>query len=169
MEYTLRPATPDDADSIARIYNDAVISSTASFDVAPQPIGTRRVWLTDRDARHPVIVAETDDGHVVAWASLSRWSERPAYDATVEMSIYVDDAARRQGLGRALMAKLLDVAPSLGVHSVISRIVVGNEGSIRLSEQYGFCEVGVMHECGRKFGRWLDVVILEKVLETSHI
>jgi phosphinothricin acetyltransferase len=164
MNATIRTATSDDAPAIADIYNQAVLGSTASFDVEPKSVADRRAWLADHDAAHPVLVAEDSEDQILAWGSLSRWSERPAYDATVEISIYVDAAAVGRGLGSQLMDALLDAARAIGHHSIISRVCAENDRSLRLGERYGFREVGVMRESGRKFDRWLDVVMLEKLL-----
>lgn len=156
----LRTATAADAAAVTDIYNQAVLTTTASFDIEPKSVENRRQWLVERPPRHPVIVAE-QDGEVVAWGALSRFSERPAYDATTEISIYVDGAHHRQGLGRALTIALLDAAPGLGLHSILARICTENAGSIALVRSLGFVEAGTVHEVGRKFGRWLDVVTWE--------
>lgn len=156
----LRPATLDDADAIAAIYNQAVIETTASFDLEPKSVADRRKWLEDRGPRHPVIVAEMD-GAVVGWGALSRYSDRAAYDATAEISVYVDARHHRRGIGRALTARLMELAVEVGLHAVIARICTENTGSIAMTRQMGFSEVGTMHEVGRKFGRWLDVAIYE--------
>ena len=156
----LRPATPDDAAAITDIYNQAVRTTTASFDTQPKTVQDRLEWLADRTHRHPVIVAE-DAGEVAGWGALSRYSERPAYDATVEISVYVDAGWHRRGVGRLLTDALLDRAATCGVHSVLARICTENGASISLCESVGFVEAGVMHEVGRKFDRWLDVVTYE--------
>ena len=156
----VRPATLDDAPAITEIYNQAVLGTTASFDLEPKSVEDRSAWLADRAPHHPVLVAEAD-GAVTAWGALSRYSERPAYDATVEISVYVDAAWHRHGIGRVLTDALLELASSTGVHSVIARICTENAASISLCEATGFVEVGVMHEVGWKFGRWLDVATYE--------
>jgi len=156
----VRPATCDDAVRISEIYNQAVLTSTASFDLEPKSVEDRRTWLADRAPHHPVIVAESE-GQVVGWGALSRFSERPAYDATVEISVYVDAAWHRQGVGRSINDALLDIAAEAGVHSIIARICTENAGSISIALAAGFVEIGVMHGVGRKFDRWLDVAIFE--------
>jgi L-amino acid N-acyltransferase YncA len=159
----VRPARSEDLPMITAIYNQAVIGSTATFDLEPVTVESRGAWLAEHDERHPVIVAERD-GSVVAWGSLSAISERGAWDPTVEISTYVEEACLGTGLGTLLGEELLALAVTTGHHVVISRICAENEASIRLGRRLGFECVGTLHEVGRKFGRWLDVVILEKRL-----
>ena len=156
----LRPATADDAPAIARIYNKAVIGSTASFDLEPKSVADRVRWLESRAPRHPVLVAEAD-GRVVGWGALSPYSERPAYNATAEVSVYIDEEWRGRGIGRTLTRALLDEAGRVGLHSLLARICTENTGSVRMVRSLGFTEAGTMHEVGRKFDRWLDVVTWE--------
>jgi phosphinothricin acetyltransferase len=156
----LRPATADDAQAIAEIYNHAVANTTASFDTEPKSAGDRTAWLIGRAPRHPVIVAESD-GAVIGWGALSPYSERPAYLGTVEISVYVDPVWHRQGTGRAISARLLELAYERGLHAVLARICTENTGSIEMVRALGFTDAGTMHEVGRKFGRWLDVVTWE--------
>ncbi len=163
MHITVRAAEPRDAAPIAAIYNQAVVGSTATFDTERQTAEARSVWLEGRPAHHPVLVAELD-GAVVGWASFSAWSPRPAYDATVEISIYVDGAHRGLGIGPRLGRELIERAPALGIRTILSRVCTENEASIRMGERLGFTPVGVMHQVGRKFGRWLDVLVAELVL-----
>jgi L-amino acid N-acyltransferase YncA len=161
---TMRPAVESDAADIARIYNQAVENTTATFDTEVQSPEKRLAWLrAHADPRHPVLVAELD-GKVVGWASLSSWSDRCAYAASVEASAYVDEAHQGGGLGRALSAAVLEAGRAAGVHAVLGRICTENVASIAMSKKLGFTEVGVLHEVGFKFGRWLDVMMLEKLL-----
>lgn len=161
-----RDATPADLPAITAIYNHAVLTSTASFDVEPRSLEDRQRWLAERTPRHPVIVAESD-GEVIGWGALSRFSERPAYDATVEISIYVAEGHQRRGAGRALTVALLESAPGLGIHSILARICTENAGSVALVRSLGFAEAGTVHEVGHKFGRWLDVVTWEYLVTGS--
>ena len=163
-DIAIRPATEDDADAIARIYNQAVEHTTATFDTEIQSVEKRLEWLRSHDdPRHPVLVAELD-GAIVGWASLSAWSDRCAYAASVEASTYVDEALLGRGIGTALSEAVLDAGTRAGVHAVLVRICTENEASIAMSKRLGFREVGVLHEVGYKFGRSLDVMMLEKLL-----
>ena len=103
-------------------------------------------------------------GEVAGFASLSPYRDRPAYRTTVEDSIYVHRDHRGAGVGRALLAEIVDVAAARGFHTVIARIVGGHDASIRLHRSLGFDHVGIEREVGRKFGRWLDVVVMQKLL-----
>lgn len=156
----IRPATAEDADAIARIYNQAVTGSTATFDQEPKSAEERRDWLASHGPRHPVLVV-VENGGVVGWGSLTQYSDRRAYDGTVEISTYIDEAHVGNGLGGAMARALIEQAPSLGIHVILSRICTENAASLAMAERLGFRQVGVMHEVGYKFDRWLDVVVLE--------
>jgi phosphinothricin acetyltransferase len=159
----IRRATAADAAAIAEIYNDAVLHSVATFDAEPKTAEDREQWLAEHDERHPVLVAE-DAGLVVAWASLTEWSDRPAYSETAEVSLYVRDGYRGRGIGHELLRAAIEAGRQVGLHTLIARITEGNAPSIRLAEWAGFTEVGVMREVGRKFGKWLDVRVMQLVL-----
>jgi L-amino acid N-acyltransferase len=160
----IRPATRDDAAAIAAIYNQAVAHTTATFDTQPESVETREAWLEEHSRpQHPVLVAEVG-GRVAGWSSLSSWSSRCAYDATVEISTYVDEGFQGRGLGPRLTRAILEAGREGGVHAVLSRICTENERSIRMAREIGFSEVGVLREVGVKFGRTLDVLMLERIL-----
>lgn len=166
-DYTIRDARNEDAAAIAEIYNQSVLGSTATFDTVPQSVEARLEWLHAHGGQYPVVVAEDAEGVVIGWASLSRWSDRPAYDTTVEVSIYIDERSTGRGLGRRFAEELLGRARALGHHSAISRISAENHASIALSERLGFTLAGTLHQVGRKFDRWLDVVIYELLLDAE--
>lgn len=159
----IRPATAEDVQAITDIYNQAVTDTTASFDLEPKSFEQRMAWFNGHGPRHPVIVAEVD-GQVVGWGSLSPYSERPAYDATAEISIYIDRAWHRRGIGAALGEHLVAAAREIGLHVIIARICTENEASLRMTRNLGFTDVGTLHAVGFKFGRWLDVAQLELLL-----
>lgn len=159
----IRPATARDAEATAEIYNTEVVSSDVTFDLVPRTLDEQRAWLNARSGALEVVVAEIDD-EVVGFASLSAYKERPAYRATVEDSVYVSRAIRGGGVGRALLTEIVAVAEARGFHTVIGRIVGGHDASIRLHRAVGFTHVGTEREVGRKFGRWLDVEIMQKLL-----
>lgn len=160
----IRPATLTDAEDIARIYNAEVTGSTATFDLVPRSLEEQRAWLIDRSGAHAVLVAETDDGAIAGFASLSPFRTRPAYATTVENSVYVDPDHRLQGVGLDLLRAIVETARSHGFHSVIARIADAQEASVRLHERAGFEVVGVEREIGRKFNRWLDVTVMQLLL-----
>ena len=159
----IRPATPADAAATAAIYNDEVLHSTVTFDLVIRSDEDQAAWLDARSGALEVVVAE-DRGEIAGFASLSPYRERPAYRTTVEDSIYVHRDHRGTGVGRALLTEIVDVAANRGFHSVMARIVGGHEASIRLHRSVGFDHVGVEREVGRKFGRWLDVVVMQTLL-----
>jgi len=159
----LRPATPADAPATAAIYNHEVATSTVTFDLVTRSVEEQAAWLDARSGALEVVVAEID-GQVAGFASLSPYRDRPAYRTTVEDSIYVHEDFRGAGVGRALLEEIVAVARERGFHSVIGRIVGGHTASISLHAAVGFEQVGVEREVGRKFGRWLDVVVMQLLL-----
>ena len=163
----IRDATAADAAVIAKIYNDAVLTTTASFDVEPKSSEDRVRWLAARSPVHPVLIAEID-GTVAGWGALSPYSERPAYAATAELSVYVAAPHRGQGVGRALTRALVERGRLAALHVLLARICTENEASITMVRSLGFTDAGTMHEVGRKFGRWLDVATWEYDLDTPR-
>lgn len=159
----LRLATPEDAESIRAIYNLEVITSTVTFDLVPRSLEDQRAWQASRSGAYAVVVADVD-GEVAGFGALSRWRDRPAYATTVEDSIYVHRHHQGEGIGKALLSRLVAVATAHGFHACMARIVGGHEASIGLHLTRGFEVVGVEKEVGRKFNRWLDVVIMERML-----
>lgn len=165
--FLIRLAEPGDAAAITGIYNEAVLTTTASFDMQPQSVEARLEWLNAHDDRHPVFVAEID-GQVAGWGSLTKWSERPAYNDTAETSFYVAAAHQGRGIGRALKAKLIDEARRLGFYTLIARMAEESFASMHLNESFGFQYIGTMKEVGLKFGRRLDVHIMQLMLDEAE-
>ncbi|HTP56046.1 MAG TPA: GNAT family N-acetyltransferase [Thermoplasmata archaeon] len=161
----MRPATARDVPAITAIYNDAVRTTTATFDLEPRSLAAGRGWFRSHGRRHPVLVA-VRDGVIVGWASLSPWSDRPAYDRTAEVSVYVDAGARGRGIGRRLLARLVREGGRRGLHTLLARVADGNAVSLRLHTSLGFVRIGVMREVGTKFGRLLDVHLLQRTYPT---
>lgn len=159
----VRLATPADAEAIRAIYNREVTSSTVTFDLVPRSLSGQLAWLAAHAGAQPAVVAERD-GDVLGFGSLSAYRDRPAYATTVEDSVYVRHDARRQGVGAAILAELVRLATTHGFHAAMARIVGGHEASIRVHHACGFELVGVEREVGRKFGRWLDVVLMQRLL-----
>ncbi|MEP6659012.1 MAG: N-acetyltransferase family protein [Acidimicrobiales bacterium] len=159
----MRLATVDDAEAVAAIYNLEVETSTATFDLVPRSLEEQRAWLADRSGALSAIVA-VDGAEVVGFASLSLYKERAAYRTTVEDSVYVRRDRHRQGIGRALLTQLLDVARASGFHAVMARIEATRTSSIALHEACGFVVLGTEREVGRKFSRWLDATIMQQLL-----
>ena len=164
MALSVRVADLDDAEAIRSIYNPEVLESTVTFDLVPRTLEQQRSWLAARAGAHAVLVAEDGDGQVVGFASLSPYKDRPAYSTTVEDSVYVRRDQQGAGVGKLLLAELLSVATRHGFHAVMARIVGGHDASIRLHASLGFERVGTEREVGRKFGRWLDVDVMQRLL-----
>lgn len=162
----LREATIDDAAAIAAIYNRVVETSTATFDLVPRELDEQREWITARSGAHVVVVAEIA-GRVVGFGSLSPYRDRPAYATSVEDSVYIHHDFHGQGVGAALLDELVVRAANHGFHAMFARIVGGHEASLALHRRARFEEVGHEREVGRKFGRWLDVVIMERLLHPA--
>jgi L-amino acid N-acyltransferase len=160
---SIRPARASDLPRILSIYNREVRVSTATYDTRPRTPAEHTRWFARHDAAHPVLVAGA--GRAVAgWASLSPWSDRPAYGRSVEVSVYVDGKSRGRGIGARLLKALVDAAGPLGHHAILARISADNAVSVRLHESLGFELVGTLKEVGYKFDRVLDVSILEMLL-----
>jgi L-amino acid N-acyltransferase len=159
----LRLARPDDAEATRQIYNLEVTTSTVTFDLVPRSLDEQRRWIGARSGAHAVVVAE-DDGEIVGFGSLSSWRDRPAYATSVEDSVYVRRDYQGRGVGKTLLTELVRVGRAHGFHAVFARIVGGHESSVALHRSLGFEVVGTEREVGRKFGKWLDVVVMELLL-----
>lgn len=168
----LRLARPSDAEAIRAIYNMQVTTSTNVFDLVPRSLADQRQWLAEHAGAHPCVVAVTAGGapasdEVIGFGSLSPYRSRPAYSTTVEDSVYVHQDHQGRGVGRAVLAELVGLGASHGFHAMIGRIVGHNQASIAMHRSVGFEQVGVEAEVGRKFGRWLDVVVMQRLLQPA--
>lgn len=159
----IRSASLQDLQAITDIYNHAIRSTTSTFDVEEKSIEDRRLWLESHSEQYPIIVA-TVGGEVVGWGSLSPYADRKAYEHTVENAVYVRDDIQARGIGRAILKELIALASRLGYHCIIAQVVGGNKKSLRLHERQGFQRVGLLKEVGWKFGKWLDLVVMQKML-----
>ncbi|QHD70139.1 GNAT family N-acetyltransferase [Sphingobium yanoikuyae] len=163
---TIRDAGPADAPAIAAIYNDAVVNTTAIWNDHQVDAANRRACLAERQGQgYPVLVAVDALGDVVGYASFGDWRAWDGYRNTVEHSVYVRADQRGAGIGKALMLALIDRARAIGKHVMVAGIEAGNIGSIRLHEQLGFTQVGLLPQVGMKFGRWLDLAFLQLALD----
>jgi L-amino acid N-acyltransferase YncA len=160
----LRLAGRDDAEAIRAIYNAEVTGATVTFDLVPRSAEEQLQWLDEHSGAHPAVVAVDDDGSVAGFASLSPYRSRPAYRTSVEDSVYVASTQRGRGVGRLLLGEVVALAGAHGFHAVMARIVGSHDASIRLHRSCGFQLVGVEREVGRKFGRWLDVALMQRLV-----
>ncbi len=167
-EPVIRRATAADLDTILAIYNDAVLTSTASWDDEPVTFENRVAWLEHHNTgRNGTFVAEVD-GTVVGFAGYGTFRDKAGYSETVEHSVYLAAEARGRGLGTGLLSRLVDHARDHGLHVMIGGLSADNEASLRLHERLGFVEVARMPEVGRKFGRWLDLVMVQLLLDARR-
>ena len=164
MPVTVRPATHEDLPAIVALYNDAVANTTAIWNDATDDVANRKAWFDARVAQgYPVLVAE-DDGAFAGYGTFGDFRPFDGYRYSVEHSVYVTEAARRKGVATALIAALAERARALGKHTMIAGIAADNAGSIALHARLGFVETGRMPEVGHKFGRYLDLVFMQKML-----
>lgn len=163
-QYTIREAAGADQRAILDIYNDAVLNSTATFDVEPRTWEEQQRWFGEHRPPYRVFVAAIGET-VAGWGSLSRFRPKPGYRFTAEGSIYVHKDFRGRGMGAALLERLVEAARQGGFHSIMALIDGDNAVSVHLHERFGFRHVGTFREVGFKFGRWLDVIHMQKILE----
>ncbi|TRW98727.1 N-acetyltransferase [Paracoccus sp. M683] len=162
----IRDAEGRDIAGITAIYNDAVERTTAIWNDAKVDIANRTNWLAERrHAGYPVLVAVDDAGEVLGYASFGDWRAFDGYRHTVEHSVYVRNDQRGAGIGAALMQVLIDRARQAGKHVMVAGIEAGNTGSIRLHKKLGFQQVGLLKQVGTKFGNWLDLTLLQLLLD----
>ena len=157
----VRAATPDDAPAIAHIYNQGIEDRIATFETRPRTPEDVQAWF---DGLHPIIVAQDDDGTILAFASTATYRPRDCYAGIAEFSVYVKREARGRGAGRLVLAALIDAAGSAGFWKLVSRVFVENSASLALCRQQGFREVGTYYKHGRLDGVWRDVIIVERLI-----
>jgi L-amino acid N-acyltransferase YncA len=158
---SIRAATEADQQTILAIYNDAVVNTTATFDLEPRTLEEQQAWFAEHIPPYPAIVW-AEEGEVLGWASIGPYASRPAYRFTGEVSVYVAPGARRRGIGEALLRELVALGGTHGLHLLLGRITEENEPSVRLAEKTGFVRAGLLEEVGFKFDRWLNVTIYQK-------
>jgi L-amino acid N-acyltransferase len=170
----IRPAVVADSTGILDIYNHEVLTSVVTFDLVPRTEAEQRAWISHRSGAHAVVVAvdpEPGDPHdiagherIVGFGALSPYRERPGYSTTVEDSVYVHQDHRGEGVGALILDALISTATSHGFHALMAKIVDGHDASIGLHAAAGFEVVGKELQVGRKFNRFHDVVLMERLL-----
>ncbi len=168
MSVRTRPVVMADAEGIRQIYNVEVLDSTVTMDLVPRTLAQQQRWIELHDGAHGALVAVEDDTatgteRILGFASISPYRNRPGYSPTVENSVYVSRDQQSRGVGRLLLDDMLYVAKESGFHSCMARILAGHEASIRLHASRGFEVVGIEREVGRKFGRWIDITLMQKL------
>ena len=166
-EVVVRDARKSDLPALLEIYNQAVLTSPATFDLKPQTLAQRRAWFAEHGPPHPLVVAE-EHGRVIGYASLSQFRDKPGYSRSAEDSVYVHWNFQGKGVGKALMTEILARAAALGYHTVVAGIVPPNEASVRLHKGFGFVYVGNFKEVGFKFSRWQDVAFYQFFLPAKN-
>ncbi len=160
----IREASSEDAEALAVIYNQGIVDRIATLETEERTPEERRAWLAARGPRHPVLVVEVE-GRVVGFGSLNVFNPRQAYDHVVDFSIYVERAWRGKGVGSRLLQVLIDRARRIGFHKMVLAAFPFNQGGVALYEKFGFRVVGIYKEQGFLDGRWVDTIIMEKLLD----
>jgi phosphinothricin acetyltransferase len=165
-DYTIRAARGDDLEALTEIYNHYVVNSAITFDLRSLTTEDRRPWFDDHShsGPHRLIVATDGRGNCLGYASSSRWRPKPAYNTTVEVSVYCHPNARGCGYGTALYTALFAALEGEDVHTIVAGVSLPNPASLALHERFGFRPVGVFHSVGRKFGKFWDVAWFERQL-----
>jgi L-amino acid N-acyltransferase len=163
----IRPATAGDLPAITAIYNDVIATTTAVYSPTPTTLAERQAWFEARArAGFPVLVARRAQ-QLIGFASFGEFRSWPGYRYSVEHTVHVHRDHRGQGAGSSLVLALLPLASALGKHVMIGGIDAANSGSLRMHERLGFRQVAHFHEVGRKFGRWLDLVFVQRLLDAA--
>src|SRR2546421_1300417 len=160
----IRLAAPADLVAINDIYNHYVLHSTCTYQEEPETMEQRHKWFDAHGERHPVTVAVMDD-RIVGWGSLSPFHARSAYRNTVENSVYVHHEMHRRGIGSMILQDLIERARVIGHHTIIAGIDGEQTASLALHARFGFEKVAHLKQLGFKFGRWLDVIYMQLMLE----
>jgi len=155
-----RPATANDAQAIAAVYNEGIAGRTATFETRTRTAEDVRAWF---DGKHPIVVVE-EDGAIAAFASTSSYRNRECYAGIAEASVYVARAWRGRGAGRIALGALIESAEQAGFWKLVARIFPENQASRTLIRSQGFREVGTYEKHGKLDGVWRDVIIVERLL-----
>jgi L-amino acid N-acyltransferase YncA len=159
----IRDAVLTDAAAIATIYNQGIVDRIATLETQERTPEERLQWLATRGPRHPVLVAELD-GAVVGWGSLNQFNARKAYDFVADFSVYIEREWRGRGVGSFLLHTLQTRAKQLGYHKIVLSAFPWNTAGMALYQKYGFRMVGTYKEQGLLDGKWVDTIIMEKIL-----
>jgi phosphinothricin acetyltransferase len=179
--YRVRPATEADAAAVCRIYNQGIEDRVATLETELRTPAERMQWMAARGPRHPVIVAEAEPetasdrpptdragqaapATIVGWGSLNQYNPRDCYRHVADFSIYVERASRGKGVGKVMLARLIELARELGYHKMVLSAFPSNTGGMALYETMGFRTVGIYKEQGLLDGRWVDTIVMEKLL-----
>jgi phosphinothricin acetyltransferase len=162
LQIIIRSANQKDLGEITAIYNEAILYSNATFDTKQKTLQEQRQWFNEHGSKNPILVAEYNHS-IIGWAALSHYSDRCAYSDTAEISVYVHKKFQHKGIGRNLLQSVIKEGKTVGLHTLIARITEGNTESVHLLESLGFEHIGIMREVGLKFGKRLDVYLMQKL------
>jgi phosphinothricin acetyltransferase len=158
----IRKALINDIEGITDIYNEAILRTNSTFDTVEKSLEEQISWFKNHGPKNPIIVAEDND-LILGWAALSKYDKKCAYSDSAEISLYVKEEFQNQGIGKKLLYEIIKQGEKADIHSIIARITAGNNISIKLHESVGFKVIGVMKEIGYKFGKRLDVYLMQKI------
>ena len=165
MDIKIRPAVFSDIDTILEIINHEILHSTSIYDYEPRDFETQKLWFEEKQTQNlPVIVAETENG-AIGFATYGSFRQKEAYKFTIEHSVYVAEEFIGKGVGKLLLAELIQLAKNQGYHTMIGAIDADNSGSITFHEKFGFKAAGTIREVGYKFDKWLDLVFMQLILK----
>jgi L-amino acid N-acyltransferase YncA len=165
MPFAARPASPDDAAAVTRIYNEGIRDRVGTFETRERTPDEVRQWF---DGRHPIVVVESEEGEIVAFASTSAYRPRDCYAGIADFSVYVTRAVRGKGACRVAMEALIDAARQAGLWKLVSRVFVENTASRTLLASVGFREVGIYQKHAQLDGQWRDAVIVERLIPENQ-
>ena len=160
IEIEIDIATKQDLNRIVEIYNWAIENTSATFDTDSKTIQSQLGWFESHHDKHPVIVAR-ENGRVLAWGSISPWSDRCAYSGTGEISFYVDPDFHRKGIGFNILKRLIEIGKEKNFRTLVSRIAGKSEASVHLHKKLGFSNIGTMKNVGKKFDEIIDVHLMQ--------
>lgn len=161
MNYTIRPAKSEDLSQILTIVNHAIEHSTAIYDYEPRTLQMQQSWFADKALKNfPVLVADFGS-EIVGFGTYGTFREKAAFNPTIEHSVYVKDGFQQQGIGKMLLTELISIATAQNYHVMIGCIDADNSSSIKFHQGFGFVSCGTIREVGFKFGRWLDMTLMQ--------
>jgi L-amino acid N-acyltransferase YncA len=163
VTYHVRLATEEDAAALCEIYNQGIEDRVATLETELRTPDERRQWLKSRGLRHPVIVAESE-GRIAGWGSLNAFNPREAYRFVADFSVYVDRSFRGKGVGTVLLTRLIELAREHGYHKLVLSAFPFNAAGMTLYGKLGFRTVGIYKEQGLLDDRWVDTIVMEKLL-----
>jgi len=162
----IRPALLSDAEAITEIYNEGIQTRQATFETSLYTVEDRRIWIEKQEDHYPILVAVKDD-LVVGWACVHPYRSRDCYRGVGEFSIYIREGYKGMGIGKHLLNSLVNACAERGYWKLVSRIFDFNHASRALCRACGFREVGVYKKHGKLDGKWVDCIIVEKLIDDN--